>query len=110
MKQEFKLKVTQCDIAENKTPVALAQNKAYITCDIPKYSSVPVFSNEAYNTLKAPVLPNAEYAVYSVAQCSKSTEGQEMKEKTSFCDTKNKEECSVATCTKVHVLAQDCSE
>ena len=107
MKQDFKLKVTQCDIAEHKTPVALAQNKA---CDIPKYSSVPVFSNEAYNTLKVCVLPNAEYAVYSVAQCSKSTEGQEMKEKTSFCDTKNKEECSVATCTKVHVLVQDCSE
>ena len=104
MKKDFKLKVTQCDIAEHKTPVTLAPNKAYITCDIPKYSSVPVFSNEAYNTLKAskvPVLPNAEYAVYSVAQCSKPTEGQEMKEKTSFCDTKNKEECSVATCTKV---------
>ena len=108
MKQDFKLKVTQCDIAKNKTPVVLAPNKAYITCDIPKYSSIPVFNDEAYNTLKAskvPVLPNAEYAVYSVVQCSKSTEGQEMK---SFCDTKKKEKCSVATtqanaCTKVPV-------
>ena len=108
MKQDLKLKMTQCDIAEHKTPVALAPNKAYITCDIPKFSNIPVFSNETYNTLKArkvPVLPNAEYAVYSVAQCSKSTEGQEMK---SFCDTKKKEKCSVATtqanaCTKVPV-------
>ena len=110
MEQDFKLKVTQCDIAENRAPVAIAPNKAYISCDIPKYSSIPVFSNEAYNTLKAskvPVLPNAEYAVYSVAQCSKPTEGQEMKEKRSFCDTKNKKECSVVTYTKVPVHSNE---
>ena len=110
MKQDFKLKVTQCDIAENRAPVALAPNKAYIACDIPKYRSIPVFSNEAYNvikTSKVPVLPNAAYSVCNVTQYSTSTKCQEMK---SLSETNsNKEGGSVATtqeraesaCTKV---------
>ena len=77
MKQDFKLK---CVIAEYKTVVP---NKAYISCDIPKYSSVPVFNNEAYNVVKVPVLPNAE-SVCNVTWYSKSTKSQEINQKKWF--------------------------
>ena len=105
--KEMKLKVTHCDIAEHKAPVTQAPNRAHISCDIPKYNSIPVFSNEAYNVLKAgkvSVLPNAVCNI--ITQCSTSTECQDVKQKKSLSDTNNKKGGStqaVSAYTKVPV-------
>ena len=108
MKQDFKLKMTQCDIAEHKASVSLAPNRACIGCDIPKYSSVPVFSNEAYNVLKAGKVSVLSNAACNVAQCSTSTMSQEMKHKKSLSGTKNSSTAPIqakaeSACSKVPV-------